>query len=79
MPTKFTTLCTLGFQACVSARNENRAAHGGVCHIQTRRDKSGRIVARRVNTNGRHVETSETFEPTAEQLARWNTIAKSER
>lgn len=74
---KYTTLCTVGYQGSVS-RDENRAAHGGVCHIQVR-SAGGRVLARKVNTNGRHQEVGEAFEADADQLARWESIAKSSR
>ena len=74
---KYTTICTVGYTGSVS-RNENRAAHGAVCRIQARK-ASGRILARKVNTNGRHQEVGEAFEPTADQLANWERIAKATR
>lgn len=74
---KYTTVCTVGYNGSVS-RRENRAAHGAVCHIQARK-AGGRILARKVNTNGRHTETGEPFEPTAEQLENWGRIAKASR
>jgi hypothetical protein len=75
--TKYQTICTVGYQGSVS-RDENRAAHGSVCHIQVRR-AGGRVLARKVNANGRHREVGDAFEPTADQLARWESIAKSSR
>lgn len=73
---KFTTVCTLGYSGSVS-RNENRSAHGGVCHIQIRRAKGGVLLARKVNTNGRHQEIGEAFEPSDEQLSHWQVLATS--
>lgn len=74
---KYATLCTVGYSGSVS-RNENRAAHGAVCHIQVRRGSNG-VLARKVNTNGWHSEIGEAFEPTADQLTNWEKIAKSSR
>ena len=75
--TKYQTICTVGYTGSVS-RDENRAAHGGVCHIQVRRGANG-LLARKVNTNGRHEEVGASFVPTAEQVARWEAIAKASR
>lgn len=75
--TKFQTICTVGYCGSVS-RNENRAAHGAVCHIQVRRGKTG-LLARKVNSNGRHQEIGESFEPTADDIAHWERIEKSSR
>lgn len=74
---KYTTLCTVGYQGSVS-RKENRAAHGAVCHIQVRR-AGDKVLARKVNSNGRHQEVGESFEADAEQLANWDSIAKASR
>lgn len=78
MTTKYQTICTVGYTGSVS-RDENRAAHGAVCHIQARKASNGRILARKVNSNGRHQEVGESFEATAEQVAHWESIAKSQR
>ena len=75
---KYTTICTVGYSGAVS-RDENRSAHGGVCHIQIRRAKGGKVLARKVNTNGRHHEIGEAFEPSDEQLAHWGALEKSAR
>jgi len=58
---RFQTIITRGYTAAVS-RNENRAAHGAVCHTQCRRTASGAIRCRQVNSNGRHIETGESYE-----------------
>jgi hypothetical protein len=70
--TRWTTIATVGFRHSVS-RNENRAAHGGVCHLQARQAKGG-IVGRKVNSNGRHQEIGTAFAVTADELAHWQTI-----
>lgn len=75
--TKYQTICTVGYTGSVS-RNENRSAHGAVCHVQVRK-AGGRILARKVNSNGRHQEVGEAFEATADHLANWESIAKSSR
>ncbi len=71
---RWATICTVGYTGSVS-RDENRAAHGGVCHCQARRTKDGRTIGRRVNSNGRHTEVGESFDLSAEQIAHWQTLA----
>lgn len=77
LTSKFTTIATVGFSGSVCI-NQNPAAHGGVCHLQARRTADG-IVGRRVNTNGRHSETGETFTIDAYTLIRWQRINRSSR
>ena len=67
---KFTTIATVGYAGSVSS-NQNRAAHGAVCHLQARRTADGRIVGRHVNSNGRHSETGRAFPLDADTLAQW--------
>jgi hypothetical protein len=74
---RYTTVATVGYTGAVS-RTQNRAAHGGVCHLQVRK-VNGRVIGRKVNSNGRHEEIGEPFDLTAEQLAHWETIARSSR
>lgn len=71
--TKWKTIATVGYSHSVS-RDENRAAHGGVCHLQARRGNNG-LLGRKVNTNGRHHETGEAFALDAATLAHWEKIA----
>jgi hypothetical protein len=73
--TKWKTIATVGYSHSVS-RDENRAAHGGVCHLQARKGVSG-ILGRRVNSNGRHEETGKAFELDTATLARWQRIAEA--
>ena len=75
--TKWTTVATVGYRGSVS-RDENRSAHGGVCHLQARKGANG-ILGRKVNTNGRHEEKGEAFALDAETLAHWESIAKASR
>lgn len=77
LTTKYQTICTVGYSGSVS-RNENRAAHGAVCHIQARR-AGGRVLARKVNSNGRHQEVGAAFDATDDQVAHWESIAKASR
>lgn len=72
---RWQTFCTLGYMGSVS-RDENRSAHGGVCLHQARRARDGRILARKVNSNGRHEEIGEPFEITAERLAHWQELGR---
>ena len=75
---RWTTIATVGFSAAVSW-NENRAAHGGVCHLQARRTRNGTLVGRKINSNGRHQEVSETFELHEPTLEEWKRIAASSK
>ena len=75
--TRWTTIATVGYLPGI-AKNENRAAHGAVCHLQARKGESG-IIGRKVNTNGRHQEISEAFPLDAETLAHWERIEASSR
>ena len=75
---KFQTVATVGYSGSVS-RNENRAAHGAVCHLQARRNAAGEIVGRRVNSNGRHQEIGSPFLIDADTLAQWESIERSSR
>jgi len=70
---RWKTICILGFNGSVS-REENRSAHGGVCLHQARQARDGRIMARKVNSNGRHEEVGETFEIDADRLAHWQSL-----
>jgi hypothetical protein len=79
LTSKFTTVATVGYQGSVNSLNENRAAHGAVCHLQARRNAHGDIVGRRVNSNGRHQETGACFDLDAETLAEWERIEASSR
>lgn len=70
---KWQTVATVGYTGSVS-RDENRAAHGAVCHLQARKGKNG-LIGRKVNSNGRHHEVGEAFALDAEMLAHWERIA----
>lgn len=78
LTSKYQTVATVGYTGSVS-RNENRAAHGAVCHLQARRNAAREIVGRRVNSNGRHQETGEAFALDADTLAHWESIERSSR
>lgn len=73
---KFKTIATVGFTGSVSSKHENRAAHGGVCHLQARRNAAGELVGRRVNSNGRHQEVSEAFLVDQDTVDAWGSIGK---
>ena len=75
---KFTTIATVGYAGSVSRKNENRAAHGAVCHLQARQTADG-LRGRKVNSNGRHSEVGESFALDADTLAQWQRIARSAR
>ena len=71
---RWKTIATVGFTHSVGS-NVNRAAHGGVCHLQARITKTG-LVGRKVNSNGLHQEVGEPFAIDEEVLANWERIAK---
>lgn len=75
---KWSTVATVGYRYSVNSENENRSAHGGVCHLQARRGKNG-IIGRKVNSNGRHEEVGESFDLDAATLAEWESIARCSR
>jgi len=70
---RWQTICTVGYTGGVS-RDENRSAHGGVCHCQARRAKDGTIMGRKVNSNGRHEEVGEPFAIDEERVRHWAAI-----
>lgn len=78
LTTEWTTIATVGYSGGVS-RDENRAAHGGVCHLQARLNNKGITLGRRVNSNGRHKEEGKEFPLDAFELAHWEMIAKESR
>ena len=79
LTSKFTTVATVGYQGSLNSRNENRSAHGAVCHLQARRNSAGEIVGRKINSNGRHQETGVAFALDSDTLAQWERIEKSNR
>lgn len=76
---KFQTICITAFRCSVNPYDENKRAHGGVCLCQAIVAKNGRILGRKVNSNGRQQETGKPFEIDAEQLAHWESIASQSR
>jgi hypothetical protein len=66
---RWATAAIVGYTGAVS-RDEDRRAHGGVCLLQLRRSRSG-ILARKVNSNGRHEEIGTPWTPDAETVAHW--------
>lgn len=75
LSSRFKTIAVVGYTAPV-AQPENRAAHGAVCLLQARRRMDNKIVARKINSNGRHIETSKPFVIDDEQLAHWQSIGR---
>ena len=73
LTSRWQTICTVGYQGSVSA-DENRSAHGGVCHCQARVAKGGTIMARKVNANGRHEEVGEPFAIDEGRVRHWAAI-----
>jgi len=76
LTSKYQTIATVGYSASICVRRgcENQAAHGGVCHLQAR-ISGGRIIGRKINSNGRHTEVGTAGDMTADQLAHWETLA----
>lgn len=73
--TRFQTIATVGYTGSVS-RNENRAAYGGVCLLQVKRNAFGKAIGRRINSNGGHLEVGKPFELDAETLYLWSQIGR---
>jgi len=76
---KWETIATVGYHSSVNPQNENRAAHGAVCHLQARKSPTGNLLGRRINSNGRHQEISESFPLSLEQLETWKAIERTSR
>lgn len=70
------TISTHGYSGSVSPYDENRAAHGGVCHTEECRQCGAR---RRVNANGRHYEYGTWGESRAEREDRARLAAYAAR
>ena len=76
---KWQTVATVGYNGSVATGSkQNRAAHGAVCHLQARKGSAG-IIGRKVNSNGRHIETGDSFALDADTLANWERLAKASR
>lgn len=75
LSTRLKTIAVVGFTAPV-AQPENRAAHGGVCLLQAKKSKCGKIIARKINSTGMHLETGKPYEIDDEQLAHWQSLAR---
>jgi hypothetical protein len=74
---KFQTVATVGYRCAVTA-DQNLRAHGGVCHLQVRQSARG-LVAREVNSNGRHKEVGDVYSIDTDTLRHWQRIADSQR
>ena len=72
--TKYQTIAIVGYRCGVSRLNENRAAHGAVCLLQARKGANGLLLGRKVNSNGRHTETGDSFPLDADTLAHWQRL-----
>jgi hypothetical protein len=77
LSSKWQTVATVGYHNPVS-RDENRAAHGGVCLLQARKGARG-TIGRKVNSNGRHEEIGTAFELASERLQHWQRIASAQQ
>lgn len=78
LTTKWKTIRIVGYSHSVS-RDENRAAHGGVCLIQGRKSTAGKIQRRLINSNGNHQEVGEPHEWDAEEFAACVEAAKRDK
>jgi hypothetical protein len=74
---QYQTIATVGYTAPVS-RDENRAAHGGVCHIQGRRLPGGVVAFRKVNSNGQAEEVGKSWNPDSDEIEHWLSIGRSQ-
>lgn len=72
---KWQTVAIVGFTGSVNPYDENRAAHGAVTLLQARR-AGDKILGRRVNSNGRHSETSNSFVLSDDEIKNWKAIAR---
>jgi len=70
---RWQTICTVGYTGSVSS-DENRSAHGGVCHCQARLARTGEIIGRKANSNGRHEEVGEPFVIDEGRVRHWAAI-----
>ena len=79
--TKWATVAIVGYTGSVASEAwmENRAAHGGVCLLQVRKNQDGLRLGRKVNSNGKQKEIGEAFLVSEERLAQWERIAKQSR
>ena len=82
--TKWRTIATVGFRGAAqgahfTAKGENRAAHGGVRHLQVKKNPRGVILGREVNSNGNHEEIGNPWELTADEISAWESCAARER
>ena len=73
---RWQTISFVGYSGSVG-RDENRAAHGSVCLLQAKKTRDGRLVGRKVNSNGRHREVGEPFALSDEQLAHWESMRQN--
>lgn len=73
LSTKWTTIATVSYNGSVS-RDQNRNAHGGVCHLQACQTRTG-LKGRKVNSNGRFKEVGEVFNLDLDTLAHWEKLA----
>jgi hypothetical protein len=79
LTTRWKTICITGYTGSVSRDDYNPAAHGGVCLCQARRNAKGDILARYVNSNGKHDEVGESFSIDADRVAHWEHLDAQQR
>jgi len=82
--TKWTTIATVGYRgtargAHYTRKGENRAAHGGVCFLQARKNAKGVIYGRQVNGCGNHEEVGKPWALDADEISGWEACASRER
>jgi hypothetical protein len=54
----------------IDTANPNPRAHGGVCHVEVRKNRKGQILMRRVNRNAGDLEIGRTEVINHEELDR---------
>lgn len=70
---RWRTVATVCFTHEVS-KDENKAAHGGVCLLQLRKGKYS-VFGRKINVNGLHKEVGEPFLVDDYTKERWLALA----
>jgi hypothetical protein len=76
---RWETICITGYTGSVGRDDYNPAAHGGVCLCQARRNAKGEILARYVNSNGKHEEVGKSFLGDADLVAHWESLDSQQR
>jgi hypothetical protein len=79
LTTRWKTICITGYTRSVGGDDYNPAAHGGVCLCQARRNAKGEILARFVNSNGKHDKVGKSFLADADLVFHWESVDAQQR